>query len=680
MPKIRKANPAQDPKYQNALKERDRAVETVKFALQRTGNIIRTWVEHFDRKFERQIDCRQFCSGLRALKFEGDPELLFLRIDIDRIDEVTFDQIDPDASRIWMGFRMWSVKSFRDEKHMISELSRDYGLVNREAFVSNLQRLGWNGHEAEIFVALNLEDKQELRSADLRFFTVDKRKYVKAQKGMQDALKFKVRVAKKRHLVSQARKNFKVFLKKKFGTLLRAWRTIDADDSMYMQKNELFRAVKDLCWQGDARLLWKGLDKDGSGVTSLQELDLKSAEQLAKFKQQVIEKFGDAQSFFRAIDVHRINKVRVDDFLERCQRLGFTRVDKRLFHGLDWEGRKFLMAKDLHFVDVWKCPQYLTCDPNPQAAKDFKKSLLEIYPTILKAWRHLLDRDGSNCVGWEEFEASAKRLSFTGDVPGAWRFFDQDISGSISLGELDAPSYAELSRFKVWADEEFGGVRAAFSVLDEDRSGDFNQREFIKMLRFYGFQGDCRALFLTLDCEGQGAVALNDVAFLDFWESEVHIEEPETPKASAKEHRKVSPRISPRLEELARSKTQRKKLPLLPVASNSTLASCSTTSFSKAYLLKSVYGRFSDSASPFASTEPGFNRRAWRKLRVRLTKEEILQAKIEDVKEKLYEASEAFDVFETLRKKTIALRHRTMELFNKESDEDLTSFMDVAEP
>ncbi|CAK9112968.1 unnamed protein product [Durusdinium trenchii] len=292
---------------------------------------------------------------------------------------------------------------------------------------------------------------------------------------MQDALKFKVRVAKKRWGAKFGFGCLQVFLKKKFGTLLRAWRTIDADDSMYMQKNELFRAVKDLCWQGDARLLWKGLDKDGSGVTSLQELDLKSAEQqlgakLAKFKQQVIEKFGDAQSFFRAIDVHRINKVRVDDFLERCQRLGFTRVDKRLFHGLDWEGRKFLMAKDRAFSAM-------------------RNSLGQVIIEGLT-------------VGWEEFEASAKRLSFTGDVPGAWRFFDQ-----------------------VWADEEFGGVRAAFSVLDEDRSGDFNQREFIKMLRFYGFQGDCRALFLTLDCEGQGAVALNDVAFLDFWESEVHIEE-----------------------------------------------------------------------------------------------------------------------------------------------------------
>ena len=29
-------------------------------------------------------------------------------------------------------------------------------------------------------------------------------------------------------------------------------------------------------------------------------------------------------------------------------------------------------------------------------------------------------------VGWEEFEAAAKRLNFQGDLPGAWRFFDQE--------------------------------------------------------------------------------------------------------------------------------------------------------------------------------------------------------------------------------------------------------------
>lgn len=41
----------QDPKYQHALAEKDRAVEIVSAALHNTGNIIRTWVQHFDQKF-----------------------------------------------------------------------------------------------------------------------------------------------------------------------------------------------------------------------------------------------------------------------------------------------------------------------------------------------------------------------------------------------------------------------------------------------------------------------------------------------------------------------------------------------------------------------------------------------------------------------------------------------------
>lgn len=248
MPRIRKGiNPAQDPKYQHALQERDRAVEIVRAALRITPNVIRTWVQHFDHKFERQIDCQKFCAGLRALRFEGDPELLFLRLDVDKIDEVTLDIIDPDAAKLWMGFRMWCVKTFTDEKTMINELSRGYGSASRDAFLTNLRRLGWGGENEELlFEALNLHDKQELRPYDLTFFAVDKRKFMKARKGMPEAVKLKTHAAQKRTLMTKARKDFKAFLKKKFGTLLRAWRTLDADDSMFMQKNELFRAVKDL--------------------------------------------------------------------------------------------------------------------------------------------------------------------------------------------------------------------------------------------------------------------------------------------------------------------------------------------------------------------------------------------------------------------------------------------------
>ena len=97
---------------------------------------------------------------MRAIDFQGDPQLLFHRLDVDKIDEVTLDQVDGEASGRWMGFRMWCVKSFSDERHMVQELSRDIGLLSLEAFTLNLRRLGFEGDEKELFEALNLENRQ----------------------------------------------------------------------------------------------------------------------------------------------------------------------------------------------------------------------------------------------------------------------------------------------------------------------------------------------------------------------------------------------------------------------------------------------------------------------------------------------------------------------------------------
>ena len=48
----------------------------------------------------------------------------------------------------------------------------------------------------------------------------------------------------------------------------------------------------------------------------------------------------------------------------------------------------------------------------------------------------------------------------------------------ITLNEIDPDSNAMLVGFKKWADEEFGGVKSAFAVLDEDQSGGLTFREF----------------------------------------------------------------------------------------------------------------------------------------------------------------------------------------------------------
>lgn len=138
-----------------------------------------------------------------------------------------------------------------------------------------------------------------------------------------------------------------------------------------------------------------------------------------------------------------------------------------------------------------------------------------------------MDTDNSNRVSWHEFECAAKKIGFTGDLPGAWLTFDEDLSGFITLREIDEEAYNALLQFRTWADNEFGGVRSAFKVLDNDGSGELTFREFRRAVRDFGFGSgessgsDARALFNSLDADGAGLISHNEIAFLDDWEAAI---------------------------------------------------------------------------------------------------------------------------------------------------------------
>ncbi|CAE7852140.1 unnamed protein product [Symbiodinium microadriaticum] len=101
------------------------------------------------------------------------------------------------------------------------------------------------------------------------------------------------------------------------------------------------------------------------------------------------------------------------------------------------------------------------------------------------------------------------------DVAGAWRALDEDLSGYITLQEIDPASSSALANFRRWCDEEFGSVRSAFSVFDNSGDNEVNYREWRRSLRFYGFEGDASTLFYALDVERSGTLALQEVEFLD---------------------------------------------------------------------------------------------------------------------------------------------------------------------
>lgn len=42
-------------------------------------------------------------------------------------------------------------------------------------------------------------------------------------------------------------------------------------------------------------------------------------------------------------------------------------------------------------------------------------------------------RPGSNRVNWSEFQSACQKLRYHGDIAGAWRAFDTDLSGYLTL-------------------------------------------------------------------------------------------------------------------------------------------------------------------------------------------------------------------------------------------------------
>merc|ERR1719310_909150 len=208
--------------------------------------------------------------------------------------------------------------------------------------------------------------------------------------------------------------------------------------------------------------LWKALDADDSGTTSLDELASSVARPLALFKKWADQKFGNFRAMFRAFDSVDTAKFRpghldIDEWAEACEHFEFPNDAEVIFKLLDWNRHDFLVMRDVVCLDKWQPQAYLMADANPKARDDLWRLFLKKYKHTLIAWRNVIDKDGCGRVSWSEFQQAAAQVWFNGDVAGAWLALDHDNSGHITLAEIDHDVADSLSQFRRWAQHEYGG-------------------------------------------------------------------------------------------------------------------------------------------------------------------------------------------------------------------------------
>eukprot|EP00439_Symbiodinium_sp_Y106_P032978 s2136_g3.t4 len=300
-------------------------------------------------------------------------------------------------------------------------------------------------------------------------------------------------------------------------------------------------------WKGDTTCLWLALDNGGNGTASLEELDPSCARQLARFRSFGEKRFGNrpAYGLWKAIDKQEKQRISHDLFVRRCLQMGAEFAEpelKELVYWLDWQEKpcarpprivkrrsvdRLRSASPSKTSSFWMVgglrptsSQSEIRFPDSEAAQEIRSLLLAKYGHFLKAWRTVLDKDNSNVCNWDEFYQAIKNLKYHGDIAGAWLALDEDLSGSITLSEIDSHSSEMLMKFKKWAVDQYGSVRTAFQVLDRDRSNELSLPEFRHAALVNGLSccDDVR-LFKCLDCGGHGRLLLSDVNFLDDWEA-----------------------------------------------------------------------------------------------------------------------------------------------------------------
>eukprot|EP00933_Yihiella_yeosuensis_P055633 TRINITY_DN5447_c0_g1_i4.p1 TRINITY_DN5447_c0_g1~~TRINITY_DN5447_c0_g1_i4.p1 ORF type:complete len:774 (+),score=163.57 TRINITY_DN5447_c0_g1_i4:112-2433(+) len=518
------------------------AKELKEFCIKAAGSVLRAWCKHFDQDNDQKITSSEFMRAMRNIGFKGDSAYLFERIDGDRSGELSLEEICPRTAELWRHFRNWCVVNFEDVQDFLKRLGApevkhekitasnpqklaggpvNY-VVTEQQFIEGLRQKGWmHGYEDKFFAAINIHDKAAAGEDELKWLDIEKRRQKRKEMAKRKALMDNTKRQKDNSIQASLAllADFKQFLKRKYGNYVRAWRAaLSPDGSMVLQRSVLFKACTNIGWPGDVRLLYRAFDKDDSGYVSIEELDAKAAELLAHFREFMGEKFGSASATFKALDKFNQNKLKQPEFVNALKSFGFKPSGKALFQGLDHRGLKALVEEDFLFLDRWKPPAYLTRAANLQAMEDLKACLIKEYKNYLKAWRHLLDLDSSNRCNYDEFEAACKKINFRGDVPGAWRALDEDLSGFITLSEIDGVSSQVLASFRHWCDQEFGSVRSAFGVFDASGDNEVTLREWRRSCRIYGFEGQAHILFHALDVEKNGSLSVEEVDFLDGWD------------------------------------------------------------------------------------------------------------------------------------------------------------------
>jgi len=318
----------------------------------------------------------------------------------------------------------------------------------------------------------------------------------------------------------------RIFLKKKFGSLVAGWRAMDTGKSGRISFYHFCNACRKIGYHGNMKKLWEALDVNKSGGISLMELDPETGEYVGTFKLALMKKYGDMLTAWKqGVDVNGSGKIEEKEIHAAIQNLGLD-LDAKKLYGMLISGPKgagltlaqfdpdswtrwtsgdhkgLALKANREFLDdlpaLESGAESMPEDVLKHAAKGgvqkkreqhiqeqkvahqeaqdaiqkmkaglytvegFRKALIARCGSLYAGWNNALDLDGNGRQTFGEFCLAMSRLGWHGDVQGLWKQLDIKGKGEILYSDLDPETSQGVLELRQKLTDEYGNMLTAW--------------------------------------------------------------------------------------------------------------------------------------------------------------------------------------------------------------------------
>mmetsp|Transcript_47990 Transcript_47990/g.114057 ORF Transcript_47990/g.114057 Transcript_47990/m.114057 type:complete len:1185 (-) Transcript_47990:90-3644(-) len=513
-------------------------VEGFKEALRsRCGSCLGAWRQFLDLDGRGFITFGEFSCALSRLAFHGHVRSLWKQLDRDSDGRVSLADLDEETHSLLTEFNAKLKEKYGNM--LVAWLkamdTQGTGLVNEQQFTKACENIGYSGNPKKLFKILQPDIARKfltLKDFDTQAFNALSRGDFRMISELDTSATHKVKLsemsfeerqeagffyqirrawdaAKREEFAKACRtanvpehfidttEEFESLLKRKFGSLVAAWRLcLDADLNGKLTPNEFAKVCRYLGYGGNIKALFAHYDEGRKGYINMSDLDPEAYTSISSFLGLLEDTYGDIDTAWRkgfGKDPH--DSIDEQELAGACEALGYNGSARKLFKALQpMPGRNLITIWDLD-------PE---CSRKRQRGQKEKEQQSSMSSTLSVA------KSRENASVPKDALTVHKRRT---------QGFGQRTAGESELGDLSQESVQTTSSEPRFTSEtqppaetlraalrrKYGSTAAAWrTVLDPDLRGTVSFGKFRIVLDHCIFQGDVKALWQQLAGSNKG--------------------------------------------------------------------------------------------------------------------------------------------------------------------------------